>query len=782
MLSEPAVATEWLYRPQFTLAISIVILTAAALEIRNTSRSAIVLTTAIGASALASASVLIFSSAALGLVGVLRLACLRGRERLTLTSSLMVGGLLVALAGGPVSDALFGRGGSAGMVRIAFEPNWTDLVPFSIEGQAFVRLGIVFLLAISAIAAYQRRSWGLWYLVAAGFFGIAESIFVQSPIPSNDGRVIHVATAVAGVAAISGVASLSGSLRNGRRIAATLTFVLFIVLPTVVPRAAAGVRLASDEIFGRQSIVADSEFPFIGRTLFRQELFRKELVENWDFYLWLSDFLPNDARLLTTHPAVVASAAGVASPTSGLSLQVLSPRVAPVYEDALRYLYRDDLADMRITHIHVTESWENTLSSEARSLLANPAHFRLLADVRSISGRRDRIFEVVPGAGTMQVNPTSFRALRKSVKADQPFTILDGLTPFQRQMLLYTLVDHRGLRAPPTLFGRSTRLPSFNPVVDIPAIGAVALSEEIDPLMLGLSGADAIWTGYGIRVYDLASAWSEAWRVSVDFPAPIERFRVLCERSSSGELIVKLLGESGGEILLGTSSIRLTGRAQTSRISVRECKTMRLSQESGVKPYAQVRARNHDSGTKPFVADASLGFDGEYDGDVIVFNVSYWNRDKVPYEGSTEFRLYEIGPIGVTPASPSPRDSKRWWPGSVVLSDDFQRARVKFDPERLQLNGKYGGGVAKQVINGRTYLITLNVAVVGTESGLVEIQQQIPLARFEAGNEGSMPEMFSGVLKVRRPLQSSGLAHEYSSKLGFEIDRTPGFEIRDQVR
>ena len=780
--AEASVAFQWLHSPQYTIAVTIVILIAAALDVRATSRTAAVLVVAAGVSALADASVLIFSSAALGMVGVLRLASLRGRERLALAAALLVAGLLAALAGGPVSDALFDRGGTAGMARIAFEPNWTQLAPLGLSGPMLVRFGVISLLAISSLAAYRRRSWGLLYLTVAVFLGIVEAMLLQSPIPSNDGRILNLSTAIAAFAALSGVASLASGLRYRWRNLAMLAVILLAVLPTAVPRTTAGVRLASQGFGVGQPVSAGSGYPFVGQTPFRRELFRKDLEENWDFYSWLSSRLPNDARLLTTHPATIASAAGIAAPASGLGIQALSPRVTPVYEDALRFLHRNDLADMSITHLHVTDAWRDVLKPEAQRLLDDPDHFRLLADTRSNSGRRHRVFEVVPGAGTLRVDPASFRALRQSVPLNQPFVILDGLTAFQRQMLLYTFVDNEDLRAPPTLFGRSTQIPKVNPVSDIPSRGWVALSERIDPIMLGLSEEDAIWTGYGVRVYDLASAWSPVWRVGVDFPTPLERFRVLCERASNGHLSLRVLGEPGDELLLGLTSVRLTGKLQTANISVGTCKTLRLSEKSGVKPFAQVRSRESTQGSQSVAADSALGFDGGYDGDMVIMNLWYRNPDRIPFVGGTELRLYEIGPIGATPKGPNPGASIRWWIGPVALGSETQMARVEFDPKKLQVNGEDGGGVANEATPGRTYLLALNVSVVGTVSNLVVIQQQIPLARFEYGDSGDNPEVYAGIVNVRRPVMSHGLAHEYSSKIGSEINRTPGFQERGNGR
>ena len=286
------------------------------------------------------------------------------------------------------------------MVRLAFEPNWTQLMPFSFQGPMLIGLGVLPLTAIGATIAYIRRSWGLWYLTLAGVFGVLESVFLQSPIPSNDGRILNLASAVLAFVVLSGIAGLSGVLRGRWRITATLALTLFVLLPMLTPTTISGIRFAMQGIsFDDSRIAAASGYPYWGQTPSRRELFRKELEENHDFWSYLSSTLSNDARLLTTHPAVSASAAGVAAPTSGSSPEILAPRVTPVYEDALRYLHRDDLEDMKITHLHLTEEWEKALSPDAQRSLQDSKQFRLVTDVRSISGLRHRVYDVSPGAG-----------------------------------------------------------------------------------------------------------------------------------------------------------------------------------------------------------------------------------------------------------------------------------------------------------------------------------------------------------------------------------------------
>lgn len=167
----------WLQRP---LAICLVVLVAAALQAGAARRHALVLGAGAGVLALGDASVMIFACATLALVGVVRLVRLRGRERLFLAGALGASALLVALAGGPVSDAIFDRGGTAGTVHVAWEPMVRDLAPVREVEHGLVGVGITPLIAIGALAAFRQRNWGLGFLTAAGAIGLLEAQLIQS--------------------------------------------------------------------------------------------------------------------------------------------------------------------------------------------------------------------------------------------------------------------------------------------------------------------------------------------------------------------------------------------------------------------------------------------------------------------------------------------------------------------------------------------------------------------------------------------------------------------------
>ncbi len=764
-----AVPFEWVRKPHWALALCIVLLVAAALEAGGGRRQAALIAAAAGVMALAEAAVLVFASLALGLVGLGRLLQLKGPDRLLLASALAVGAVLAALAGGPVSDALFQRGGQVGMARLIFDPNRVPLALLEVSGPALARVGIVPLIAAAALGAYWRRSWGVTYLTVAAALGLVEAVVLQSALPFNDVRILFLAWVTASFAAVLGVAVLIGGLQGWQRSAAILAVVCLAVLPTVIPRAVAGVRLAAKGAAVEQPVVQGPGYPFVGHSQFAEELDR-----NWDFYAWLAHTLPNDVRLLTPRPAVVASVAGIAAPTSGRRVQVISSSSMPVYEDALRFLHREDLADMEITHLHMTDSWERVLTPQARRLLDDPAQMKLLADLRSVSGERHRIFEILPGAGSHTVSPQSFRYLRDIAPLDGPVIQLDRVTDHQSRMFLATFVDRDDLRASATYFNqRATRLPRVQPLSGIPNRGLVALLDHVEPTALGLSRDDAIWAGYGMRAYDLASSWSSVWRVGPDFTQLPESLRHVCESSADGQLEVRLLGEPGSAITAGSVDAQLTGGPHIARVSGRDCQRLAFAAHAPVAPFVQLRPllRPEDGTSQSQVA--GLGFDGGTDGGLAIVNLWYRNPHGLPFTSGTEFRLYRAGPSGVVPVPTDPRESIRWWASPLTLALDSQMARIEFDPRQLTINGD-PGVQSSNLAPGGSYLLALNVSRFHPESASLWIQQVIPLVRIEVHDAGVSSEVFSGIVSIEhREVGGPSRWFDYTGIIRWEIDLTP---------
>ena len=744
----PARSEAWSGWLQRTVAMSCVMLVAAALNAGATGRHAAMLAAGAGVLALGDAAVTIFACVALALVGGVRLVRLRGRDRLVFAGALLGSALLVALAGGPVSDAIFDRGGTAGFVRVAWEPIPWGLQPLRQAGPALLTIGVIPLVAIGAIAAFWRRSWGLGFVAAAGALALLESELLQSRISVHDGRIHFFAHAVAMIAALSGVSALIGALRGGgRRLLAISAVVLLVLLPSGLPRAVSGVHLAVKDLEAVDPSVDGSGHHYLDR-MFRSE----HLAANWEFYEWLRRSLPTGARLLTPYPEVSASATGIASPRSGREMQLLSTLDAThVYHDALRFLHRDDLSTMGITHLHLTDAVASNLDPAAARLLDEPRHFRLLAEISAESGAKHRVYQVLPGGGVPEVSPTSYRALRQHAPRDLPVAVLGSLNRDQRARVLSTFAQHDDVSAASEQsFDRATEIPMFRVATELPDRGLAILPERIEPTALGATYNESVWVSDRMRAYDLASSWSPVWRIGSDRAGLPEPQRPVCE-SADGEVDLHLLGEPGTRVTAGSTEIALTGLPQIVQLAVPDCGALTLSADSGIAPFVQIRPHFIGGSTDPDSPIAGLGFDGGVDGERAVLNVWYRNPEDIAFTTSTEFRLYLASPLGVDlhPDHSNPRASSlRWWPGPAALYAPEQTARIEFDARRLEINGDTGGGSATSLTPGKTYLLTLNVAGTDPRTGLADIQHIVPVARVVLGEAGVAYEVFSGVVTI----------------------------------
>ena len=742
--TSPGHAFQWLDQSQWALALGFVVLVAAALHGGTGRRQAAVLAASAGVFALAEAAVMIFACAALALVGTARLLRLRGRERFVLAAALLVSAGLVLLAGGPVSDMLFGRGGSTPLAHIAWEPVGRELRPVQPAGPWLVAVGIIPLTVIGAFAAYRRRSWGLSFIVAAGVAGLLEAQLLQAQTEVNEVRIFGLALVVATIGALAGLGALIGTLRgSGRRLLALALLGLLVLLPTSLPHAISGVQLA----------LMDLEKEASGLHYRNRAYFGAEVAANWEYYDWLRRSLPNDARLLSPRARLSATAAGIASPRSGRDLQVFSLWVATwVYADALHFLHRDDLTDMGITHLHVTDQLAAGMAPSARRLLDDPDHFMLLADIRTSTGMRHRIFQVMPGAGTTDVAPSSYRTLRSIVPSNAPVAALGSLIGAQRVFALSAFADHAALGASyRTGFDRASRVPHVEVLTDPPESGVVVLHELLEPTALGASRAEALWTGHGMRAYDLAAAWSPVWRIGPDPGGLPEPSRSTCESAADGQVDLRLLGEPGAAVTTGSTELILTGLPQIIQLAVPDCGAFTLRADAAVAPFVQIRPRHTGRPVELVAPIAGLGFDGGVDGQRAISNLWYRNPDGVPFVTGTELRLYEADPLGVglTDSIPNPRTaSLHWWPGPLALYAPEQIVRIEFDARRLEINGDSGGGSLSSLSLGQTYLLALTVAGVDPRSGYVEIQHIIPLARVVVSETGVNYELLSGIVTI----------------------------------
>ena len=133
---------------------------------------------------------------------------------------------------------------------------------------------------------------------------------------------------------------------------------------------------------------------------------------------------------------------------------------------------------MGITHLHMTDGVAAHLEPSTRRLLDDSGHFNLLIDMQVPSGTRHRVFEVLPGAGTTEVVPASYRALRQLLLPRAPVSVLGALPHTQRWAIFSAFADHDDLQSSTSIgFDRGTLIPQVETLKGPPEDGVVVLPE-----------------------------------------------------------------------------------------------------------------------------------------------------------------------------------------------------------------------------------------------------------------------------------------------------------------
>ena len=112
----------------------------------------------------------------------------------------------------------------------------------------------------------------------------------------------------------------------------------------------------------------------------------------------------------------------------------------------------------------------------------------------------------------------------------------------------------------------------------------------MEPTVLGLTRDDAIWSGYGMRVYDLSAAWSPVWRIGPDFAELPASLLQTCESSVDGQLDLRLLGEPGDAMTAGPGDAELSGAPQITELAVRDCQKLAFAAHAAVAPFGPTSA------------------------------------------------------------------------------------------------------------------------------------------------------------------------------------------------
>ncbi len=724
------VATTLLNGPQFALAIVLVIVVAAILRGEMSFIGWGLLAAATGLTPLAETSVFVALWAALLVSIPLRLWHLQAPDRWRLVIALTVGGVLAVVAGGAVSDTLFDRGGSAGVVDLRFRA-MSELYTLVIPTGSFLSLtpGISLVLVTGLVGAFWARSWTLAFLALTSVASFCLYQLISVGEAGSDARFLGTTKTLASITALIaiGVLAARGSRLWVRFFAVGL--VGLVVVPSSMPRAVSASQLAVEGIDLGYPMVRDP----IHRHLNATDI-AGSLRNDWWVYQWIRDNLPRDARVLSRNAPILVAATGRVSPTSTKDVAVYDNVLTHTYLDALRYLGRESLEALGVTHLHFTSDVTKAMHPEGLQALNRGDHFRLLYQTTDAVGKTHHIYEVMPKAGQPLVPSNSYAQFRSLAREAGSVLLTNAISEPQRLVLLLSMDKSVDVYGPPTTFlARSSVRPVIKPWNAEVVPSMVVLPEWAIPTSMGLYADDAVWSGYGLKAYLADRRWSVVNRAN----PTVHRLSVSGQETcvlDAPPRQLRVLGEPGSTLVISSpnlddSLVRLRGALQVVELAGDECVDVRLMEKDGVvAPFVQAR-KKWSNGSSDHVPSSGLGFDGGTDGHEAVINYWYRNPGGVPFTVGTELRLYRADVTAIGPAVDDPIQSIAWWPGPIILSVETQMGAMRFDGQRLAVDGVVSNSSTAPLPDGR-YLLALTLAGIPEDSDSQKVWQIIPLLFF----------------------------------------------------
>lgn len=327
-------------------------------------------------------------------------------------AGLTVAGLLLLFGGGALTGILSGGTGLPGLTWARSLDASRQLVIGGLEarpgGVGLLSLGPV---AVAGAAAALARRDRLVLVLATGsaLMVLAWLALDYPPRPQDLGRVAGHARNFALVALLLVLSARLASLRSSRwRYAASALFALLVVWPTV---AAPTIGLGRTLSHGVQLANAGWGWPAElakddSATLRRHPMSRMSsrlaayIREHTDVNARVLDTSLNLAVLLNT---------GRSSHWGFAGLIQLTWRPGPEYQDASHYLEPSSFRRLNLAYVYATDAWLATLSPRARSWLADPRLFSLLA-----RDGDEALYGVRPAFLALQTSPdpASYEALR----------------------------------------------------------------------------------------------------------------------------------------------------------------------------------------------------------------------------------------------------------------------------------------------------------------------------------------------------------------------------------
>ena len=325
---------------------------------------------------------------------------------------LALAGLLLLFGGGALSGILGGGAGSPSLTwaRSLNASHWPVLGGFEARpgGVGLLSLGPV--AVAGAAAALARRDRLVLALAAgAGLLVLTWLVLDYPPRPEDLGRLTGHARNLALVALLLALSARLASLRCSRwRYAAGALLAGLVVWPTVVAPAHSlgrtlghGVQLANAGWAWRAALEQDETAAL-----------RRHPMSGMSGHLaaYLRESTAVDARVLDTslNLAVLLNT-GRPNNWGFAGLIQQSWRPGPEYRDARHYLEPAAFRQLDLAYIYATDAWVAALPARARSWLADPSLFDLLA-----RDGDEALYGVRPAFLALETtpHPASYEALR----------------------------------------------------------------------------------------------------------------------------------------------------------------------------------------------------------------------------------------------------------------------------------------------------------------------------------------------------------------------------------
>ena len=344
-----------------------------------------------------------------------------GRPIVRAASGPVLGLLLLALGGGPISDALTGSSGSGLSLGWLADPGGrrpVGALSTLTGGIGLLEVGVVPVVVASALLAWRNRL--VWLLAAAAVVLLLAALTVQYKYSLDVVRLDGHARNFALLALVVAVGYRLSTLRPRWGYACGGLFLAFVTWPTaVLPVHNLGLALT------RGPQLENAQFdPNAGWQLAERYAMPHPMSEGVAAYV--RDHTAGDARVLSPNPMEMTIVTGRPNASAYAEFVQFVPRFGPEYLDAIRFLEPSAVQRLGIAYVHVPESWVAGLPAEAKRWLADPRLFELL-----IRDGTDSLYRVQQAFLDQKTSPPqeSFEALRQAVGRSTTVYLSPSLEP-----------------------------------------------------------------------------------------------------------------------------------------------------------------------------------------------------------------------------------------------------------------------------------------------------------------------------------------------------------------